>query len=202
MEVLCDILIEIGILKNPVRLIHTKLCTNICCVRRFLHLLIDTRATGCINQVRLIKMCLIESYKWSLHRYKTRGCIIVSATKFWFRSRKVQDDQMEVKINGTRQLLLHADGVNLLGDNTENSSYVSKEVVWKITQRKCRACSSLVIRQTCISYGKFQNHWVSGLCPASGIVSTRKHNVSETGCVSDLRWGEGDPYSIGSLRKS
>jgi hypothetical protein len=30
----------------------TKLCTNICCVRRFLYLLIDTRATGCINQVR------------------------------------------------------------------------------------------------------------------------------------------------------
>jgi hypothetical protein len=33
---------------------HTKLCTNICCVRRFLYLLIDTRATGCINQFRLI----------------------------------------------------------------------------------------------------------------------------------------------------
>jgi hypothetical protein len=32
---------------------HTKLCTNICCVRRFLYLLINTRATGCINQFRI-----------------------------------------------------------------------------------------------------------------------------------------------------
>jgi hypothetical protein len=29
-----------------------------------------------------------------------------------------------------------------------------------------------------------QNHWVSGLCPLSGILNTRTHNVSETGSVS------------------
>jgi hypothetical protein len=29
-----------------------------------------------------------------------------------------------------------------------------------------------------------QNKWVSGLCPSTGILNTRKHNVSETGSVS------------------
>jgi hypothetical protein len=47
-----------------------------------------------------------------------------------------------------------------------------------------------------------QNHWGSGLCPSSGILKTRKHDVSETGSVSVLRWREGDTYSVGSLRKS
>jgi hypothetical protein len=37
-----------------------------------------------------------------------------------------------------------------------------------------------------------QNYWVSGLCPSSGILNTRKHNVSETGSVSIMKWGEGD----------
>jgi hypothetical protein len=41
-----------------------------------------------------------------------------------------------------------------------------------------------------------QNYWVFGLCPSSGILETRKHNVSETWSVSALRRGGG------SLRKS
>jgi hypothetical protein len=32
-----------------------------------------------------------------------------------------------------------------------------------------------------------QNYWVFGLWPASGILETRIHNVSETGSVSVLR---------------
>jgi hypothetical protein len=32
-----------------------------------------------------------------------------------------------------------------------------------------------------------QNHWVYGIRPASGILNTRKHNVSEAGSVSLLR---------------
>jgi hypothetical protein len=47
-----------------------------------------------------------------------------------------------------------------------------------------------------------QNYWVSGLCPSSGILNTRKHNVSKTGSISVLRKGEGDTYSVGSLRKN
>jgi hypothetical protein len=34
-----------------------------------------------------------------------------------------------------------------------------------------------------------QNYWVFGLCPSFGILETRKHNDSETGSVSVLRWG-------------
>jgi hypothetical protein len=32
-----------------------------------------------------------------------------------------------------------------------------------------------------------QNYLVFGLCPSSGILEARKHNVSETGSVSVLR---------------
>jgi hypothetical protein len=46
-----------------------------------------------------------------------------------------------------------------------------------------------------------QNYWVFGLCPSSGILDTRKHNVSETGSVFVLRLVGGDTYSVGSLRK-
>jgi hypothetical protein len=35
-----------------------------------------------------------------------------------------------------------------------------------------------------------QNYWVSGLCPSSGILNTRKHDVSETGSFSVLRQRE------------
>jgi hypothetical protein len=45
-----------------------------------------------------------------------------------------------------------------------------------------------------------QRHWVFGLCPLSGILETRKHNVSETGSVSILDEG-GDTYSVGFVRK-
>jgi hypothetical protein len=38
-------------------------------------------------------------------------------------------------------------------------------------------------------------------CPLSGILKTRKHNVSETGSVSVLRWW-GDTHSVGSLKKN
>jgi hypothetical protein len=41
-------------------------------------------------------------------------------------------------------------------------------------------------------------YWVSGLCPSSGILNTRKH-VSKTGSVSVLKWGEGDTSAV-SLR--
>jgi hypothetical protein len=46
-----------------------------------------------------------------------------------------------------------------------------------------------------------QDHWVSGLCPLSGIMKIIKHNVSETASVSILRRGEGNTYSGGFLRK-
>jgi hypothetical protein len=42
----------------------------------------------------------------------------------------------------------------------------------------------------------------SGFCPSSGILKTRKCNVSEIGSVSVFRCGERRTYSVGSLRKS
>jgi hypothetical protein len=45
------------------------------------------------------------------------------------------------------------------------------------------------IRNSVLSAVIFQNYWVSGLCPSSGILETRKHNVSETGSVPHLTWG-------------
>jgi hypothetical protein len=47
-----------------------------------------------------------------------------------------------------------------------------------------------------------QNYWVSKLCPSSGILKTKKHDVSETASVFVLRPGEGDTSSVGSLKKS
>jgi hypothetical protein len=40
-----------------------------------------------------------------------------------------------------------------------------------------------------------------GLYPLSGILGSREHDVSETGSVSLLRWGEEDIYTAGSLSK-
>jgi hypothetical protein len=33
-----------------------------------------------------------------------------------------------------------------------------------------------------------QNYWLSGLCPSSGILNTRKHNVPETGSGVQRLW--------------
>jgi hypothetical protein len=44
-----------------------------------------------------------------------------------------------------------------------------------------------------IHYGRFsvklveRNYWIFGLCPSSGILDAREHDVSETGSVSVLR---------------
>jgi hypothetical protein len=48
------------------------------------------------------------------------------------------------------------------------------------------------------------NYWFLGLFPSSSIVENRKHDVSETGSVSVLRWGGGggDPDLVGPDRKS
>jgi hypothetical protein len=43
-----------------------------------------------------------------------------------------------------------------------------------------------------------QNYWLCGPCLWSGILNTRKHNVSETGSLSVLRWREGDTYCVGT----
>jgi hypothetical protein len=44
-----------------------------------------------------------------------------------------------------------------------------------------------------------QNPWVSGLCPSSGILNSRKHNVSGTESVSVFRWRGETPTLLGPL---
>jgi hypothetical protein len=46
-----------------------------------------------------------------------------------------------------------------------------------------------------------QKYWVSELCPSSIVLNTGKHNVSETGTISVLRWEGGDTL-LGSLEKA
>jgi hypothetical protein len=67
--------------------------------------------------------------------------------------------------------------------------------VRKVKQQKYAV---VCIRDMTIACNK-QNRWVCELCPSPGIVNTRKHNVSETGSVSDFRRGEGNIYSAGSV---
>jgi hypothetical protein len=38
-----------------------------------------------------------------------------------------------------------------------------------------------------LNTSSIQNYFVFGLCPSSGILDTRRHNVSETGSVSVLK---------------
>jgi hypothetical protein len=49
--------------------------------------------------------------------------------------RKVQENQMGLKLNGTHQLLAYADDVNLLGDNIDNikkdTETLVRRLVWK-----------------------------------------------------------------------
>jgi hypothetical protein len=47
--------------------------------------------------------------------------------------------------------------------------------------------TSLII-QNGLDQNNVQNHGVSELCPLFGILNTRRHNISETGSVSFLRW--------------
>jgi hypothetical protein len=46
-----------------------------------------------------------------------------------------------------------------------------------------------------------QNYWVFGLCPSSGILETRKHNVSETGRFRAQVRGE-IPTLLGTLERA
>jgi hypothetical protein len=60
-----------------------------------------------------------------------------------YANRKVQEDQVGLKLNGTRQLLAYADDVNVLGDNTdtikkntETLTDANKEVALEINVEK------------------------------------------------------------------
>jgi hypothetical protein len=65
--------------------------------------------------------------------------------------KKVQENQMGLTLNGTRQLLVYADDVNLLGDNIDTIKKnkhtlidATKEVGLEVKQREVSICCCLV----------------------------------------------------------
>jgi hypothetical protein len=79
-------------------------------------------------------------------------------------------------------------------DRQWSSSYPIYTVVPEsCLKRQCAAKPGKKLRQ---------NYCVFGLCPSPGILETRKHNVSETGSVSVLRWNGETPFLLGLLERA
>jgi hypothetical protein len=104
------------------------------------------------NLARLIKMCLNEtcskihickhlSDKFPIQNGLKQGDAL-SPLLFNFALeyaiRNAQENQVGLKLNGTHQLLVYADDVNLLGGNTETLIDASKEVGTEINIEKTR----------------------------------------------------------------
>jgi hypothetical protein len=99
-----------------------------------------------MKEVRLIKMCLNETYskvrigKHLSDRYPIQNCLKKKmlyrhCSSTLIKIRNAHENQVGLKLNGIHQLLVYADDVNLLGDhidtikkNTETLIDAGKEV--------------------------------------------------------------------------
>jgi hypothetical protein len=116
---------------------------------------------------RLIKMCLNETYsKIRVGKHLSDSFPIQNDLKqghalsplhfnfvLGYAIRKVQENQVGLKLNGTYQLLAYADDVNLLGDNIDSIKKnaeilidASKEIGLEINVEKPSICCYLVTR--------------------------------------------------------
>jgi hypothetical protein len=111
-----------------------------------------------MNHVRLIKICLNETYsKVRIGKYLSDNFPVQSSLKqgdalspllfnfaLEYTIRKVQENPVVLKLNGTHQLLVYADDVNLLEDNidiikkTETFVDASKEVCLEVNAEKTK----------------------------------------------------------------
>jgi hypothetical protein len=93
--------------------------------------------------VRLIKMCLDETYsKVRIGKHLSDSFLIYNGLKqgdalsplffnfaLEYTIRKVQENQVGLKLNGTHQLLDYADDVNLLGDDIDTKKKITETLI-------------------------------------------------------------------------
>jgi hypothetical protein len=112
-----------------------------------------------VQQSRLIKICLNETYsKVHIHKHLSDSFPIQNGLRqgdaltpllfncaLEYAIRKVQDNQVGLKLNGTHQLWAYADDMDLLGDsidtinkNTETLIDPSKEVGLEVNVEKTK----------------------------------------------------------------
>ncbi|KAJ4448273.1 hypothetical protein ANN_10287 [Periplaneta americana] len=82
--------------------------------------------------VRLIKMCLSETY---------------SRVRIEYAIRKVQDNRQGLELNGLHQLLVYTDDVNMLGENPQTIRKTRKFYLKKVKRSVCKPlCGACNVR--------------------------------------------------------